>query len=70
MEGPQYMVYVLGGSAPQKIHKDFDEAVEEAKRLCMKENKRVRVLEILGECVPIATYHAGVEVPNGTDQDS
>jgi hypothetical protein len=38
-----YMLYVEGKDLPKYIHRDFYECVAEAKRLALKENRKVYV---------------------------
>ena len=45
----QYLCYVQGKSLPKHIHKNLEQAKQEAKRLCRKELAKVSVLEVVAE---------------------
>lgn len=52
--GPNFMCYVEGSFPPNKRHTELGEAMNEAERLCRKENKRVYVLADIYKCEPTA----------------
>lgn len=41
-----YLVYVSGGDMPKVIHHTWGEAVGEAERLAVKENKQTYILKV------------------------
>lgn len=49
---PFYMLHVRGKGAPTVFHHSFDSAAAEAKRLALKENTTVAVLQGIAICVP------------------
>jgi hypothetical protein len=51
---PHFMCYVEGSHPPNKLHTELGEAMNEAERLCRKENKPVYVLRDIYRCEPTA----------------
>lgn len=51
---PSFMVWVDGAYGPTKRHNELGLAMEEAERLCRKENKPVYVLADAWKCEPTA----------------
>jgi hypothetical protein len=49
------MIYCLGNNGPTVEHDNIENAVVEAKRICSKENRVVKIMQIVAEARPVVS---------------
>jgi len=53
-----YVVHVMGQGEPRKVHECFETALEEAKRLAIRDPKKIiRILQIVDQWEGLVTAH-------------
>lgn len=51
----KFMVYCEGKNGPSVVHDNYNKAADEAKRICERENRVVKILQIVAEAHPTIT---------------